>query len=235
MANNLPTRVMEAGSLLQNPLAHNDGDMRRQIIRWGYEQIDAEYPEDPLRAPLNPLKRLWARQEWDRIVRTNGRELRNVVAGAAVEELKFQLQRRQHQITARDAEDLRQEQEVFNAQLRVQEAGQMAALQHTNQKDLLSWQHGLTQDAEDAASRRRLQEQMAAADLEIRNLLTHAIIKASGASTADETIRATRLVNEEITRIRHDPNLSPDEQHVQIKNLLDTMPGMLRNLRPHDV
>jgi hypothetical protein len=124
---------------------------------------------------------------------------------------------------------------VFNAQLRVQEAGQMATLQHTNQKDLLSWQHGLTQDAEDAASRRRLQEQMAAADLEIRNLLTQAIIKASGASTADETIRATRLVNEEITRIRHDPNLSPDEQHVQIKNLLDTMPGMLRNLRPHDV
>lgn len=235
MASNLPDHVLQAGSLLQNPLNANNADYRRTIIEWGRRQIEAEYPENPLWAPLNPVKKKLALMEWDRIVRTNGCELRNVVAGAAVEELKFQLQRRQAEILAQDAERRRREQMIHDGDFNLRMATELANRELERQKELIRLQHELEQRAEDAASRRRIDEEIVATDREIRRILIEAVLRASGASTAEETIRATESVNDAITRIRHNPDLSPDEQHVQIKALLDTLPHIVRNLRPHDV
>jgi len=66
-------------------------------------------------------------------------------------------------------------------------------------------------------------------------MILDAWLKSNGSTSAQQTIDAANLVNGEIRRIRRDPDLTPDEQHLQIKTLLDTLPQMLRNLRPHDV
>jgi hypothetical protein len=217
MSSNLPAAVLEAGALLQDPLAMQDAEHRRLIIEWGRRQIAQEYPEDPIRAPLNVVRRKLALLEWERVIRTNGRELRSVVAGAAVRELEFQLQRRQEQLRAQDAERQRQEATRFDAELRIRETTQLADREHERQRDLLRLEHKLGQKAEDAASDRRIQEGIAAADQAIRQRLIEAVIETAGTNSAEETIRATRLVNEEITRIRRDPDLTPDEQHLHIK------------------
>jgi len=225
----------QAGSLLQDPLALQDAEYRRMIIDWGYRQIDQEYPLDALWAPLNPIRRKLALMAWDRVIRTQGRELREVVAGQAVEELRFQLDRRRTQLLAQDAERLRQTATLFDAEVRFRETKSLGDLEHERNKDLLLLQHDLSQRAEDAASHRRIRERIAESDEAITQLLVQAAIKASGSTAPEEIIRATQLVNDEMRRIRRDPDLTPDEQHLQIKTLLDALPFMMRTARPHDV
>lgn len=235
MSSNLPAAVRQAGSLLQNPLALQDAQYQQMIIAWGRQQIEQQYPDDPLRAPMNLVKRKLALMEWDRVVRTQGRELRQVVAGTAVQELRFQLARRQQQILAADAEARRTAAVTFDAQLRVTETTILADREHQRVQAVIQLQHQLAEAAADAASQRRVNERIAETDQQIRTLLIDALLKAAGDTSADETIRATQLVNREIVRIRHDPTLSPDEQHLQIKALLDTLPGMFRTIRARDV
>jgi hypothetical protein len=54
-------------------------------------------------------------------------------------------------------------------------------------------------------------------------------------SSAQERIEATRMVNEEISRIRRDPDLTDDEKHLHIRSLVDTLPTLLKASRSHDV
>ena len=54
----LPDPVKQAGLLFRRGDVQEDGQTREEIINWGYAQIEAEFPEDPVRAPLNGLKRL---------------------------------------------------------------------------------------------------------------------------------------------------------------------------------
>jgi hypothetical protein len=221
--------------LLQNPLALSDPEYRRTLIDWGFRQIEVEFPLDPIRAPLNAIRRQLAILEWNRVIRTSGRDLRGVMAGQAVQELLFQLQRRQNQILAADAAAQQHRLDVQTSMLRIDEFGQTSAIQHRNEIDSMTTAHRLNQEAEEAASRRRINELIAATDQEATKMIIDAWLKSSGTTSAQQTVDATRLVNEEINRIRRDPNLSTDEQHLHIKTLLDTLPTLLRNQRAHDV
>ncbi len=53
----LPAPVAEAGLLFHRPSVIKDAEAMRQVIAWGHEQIDVAYPEDPIRAPLNVIRR----------------------------------------------------------------------------------------------------------------------------------------------------------------------------------
>jgi hypothetical protein len=232
----LPDVARQAGVLLQNPLAQQDAEYRRMIIDWGRRQIEQEYPLDAVFAPLNPIRRKLALMEWDRVIRTNGKELRGIVAGAAVSELEFQLQRRQQHILAQDAEELREKATLFDAEVRFRETKRLADEEHARTKELIRLQHELGQEAEDNASRRRIEEKITETEQAISTLLIEAIVKASGLTKPEEVIRATSLVHAEIRRIRHDPDLTADEQHLHIKSLLDTLPQMLRtSARTYDI
>jgi hypothetical protein len=213
----------------------SDPEYRRLLIDWGYRQIDVEYPPRPGLAPLNPVRRKLAIMAWERVIRTSGSELRAIVAGQAVDELRFQLQRRQNEILAEDAEQRRRRAVTFDTEVQTKTFDHMTEAQQRTALETMREQHRLAQEAEDAASRRRIAEVNAAADQEIARLIIEACLKAAGSTSAEETIRATRLVNEEISRIRRDAGLTPDEQHLHIKTLLDTLPTIMRNMRAHDV
>lgn len=228
--------MTQAGVLLQNPLALQDAQYRRMIIDWGYQQIDAEYPLlGPFQAPLNPLRRIGARMEWERVIRTNGKELRATVVGAAVRELAFQLQRREEAIRAADQLLIDQQ------RTRITTEAQIDSYTRMKQIDFLDWQrraeleHRWREVEEAAASRRRMDETINATALQISVLLTEANIKAMGTAAADEIFAMTDRVNARILEIRRNADLSPDEKHIAIKTLLDTLPGMMRAARPHDI
>lgn len=103
----LPGLVAEAGLLFRRPMIAEDPAAMRQLIDWGNQQIDIAYPEDPIRAPINVLKRMKARREWNRVISTLGRELRGTIANQMVRDLEFEFKRRQDDILARDAEQRR--------------------------------------------------------------------------------------------------------------------------------
>ncbi len=231
----LSPAMQQAETSFQNPLAMADPEYRRALSEWGYRQIDAEFPLDPIRAPLNAIRRQLAILEWNKVIRTNGRELRGLVAGQAVAELTFQLERRQNEVRAADQEQHRQGSMLFDQGVRTRDFDHTSAVQQRNAIEMLETQHRLAQQAEDAASRRRINELIAASEQEATRMIIDAWLKASGSTSAQQTVDATNLVNREIQRIRRDPDLTPDEQHLQIKTLLDTLPQMLRNLRSNDV
>lgn len=232
----LPNVVEQAGVLLQNPLALQDAQYRRMIIDWGYQQIDAEYPVlGPFRAPLNGFRRVAARTEWERVIRTNGKELRSTVAGTAVRELQFQLQRREEAMRAADQLRIQQEQTRMTSEAQINSYTRMKEI------DFVDWERRarLEQHWQEAAaaadSRRRMDESTNEAAMQISIQLSKATIAAMGTSSADAIFAATDHVNAKVLEIRRDTNLTPDEKHLQIKTLLDTLPMMLRNLRPNDV
>lgn len=227
----LPVAAQQAGALLQSPLALQDGEYREMIIRWGYEQIEREYPLDPIRAPLNVVRRKAAMMEWEHTIRTQGRELRNVVAGAAVEELNFQLERRRQQILAKDAQDIQRSDAIFYGELRIKEGEYLAAQEHQRAKELLQLQHQLAQEAEDEAMRRRIREATFTTEAELYSFVVQEAVREAGILNVVDMIEATQKVNAEITRIRRDTSLSADEQHIHIKSLLDTLPAMLRTMQ----
>lgn len=187
----LPTVVEQAGVLLQNPLALQDAEYRKMIIDWGYQQIDAEYPLDPVRAPLNRFRRIGARMEWERTIRTNGKELRSSVAGTAVRELQFQLQRREEAIRAADQLRIQQEQTRMTSEAQIDSYTRMKEI------DFVDWERRarLEQHWQEAAaaadSRRRMEERINDAAAEISILLSKAKISAMGTSSADMIFEAT--------------------------------------------
>lgn len=231
----LPDSVRQAGTMFQNPLALTDHAYRRKIIDWGFQQIDEEYPLDAVRAPLNVFRRKRAQMEWEGVIRTNGRELRAVVAGHAIDQLRFELDRYRQNVLAADAEARRRDGAAYDFDARQREQELNATRTQRLQIEIMRLQHELNQDAEAAASRRRQSERAHETEQAIAARIADAVIQSMGSTSAEETIKATRLVNEEIAKIRRDSNLTPDEQHLHIKTLLDTLPTMLRNLRPRDV
>ncbi len=231
----LPPPVSEAGLLFRQTSITNDAEAMRQVIAWGHQQIDVAYPEDPIRAPLNVVRRRLAHMEWDRVIRTQGRDLRGMIANSIVRDLEFEIKRRQDRILAEEAEEHRQRQLRFDGThaVRQQEAmNEIAMRMYEAQKRL---DHELQQDAEDAASRRRIKEEITKTEQLIATLTAEAIIKSMGSSSATKILEATQLVNDEIARIRRNPELTEDDKHLQIKVLLETLPHLLRNLRPQDV
>ncbi len=231
----LPPPVSEAGLLFRQTSITNDAEAMRQVIAWGHQQIDVAYPEDPIRAPLNIVRRRLAHMEWDRVIRTQGRDFRGMIANSIVKELEFNIKRRQDEILRQDTEEHRQQQLRFDGTHAVcqQEAmNEIAMRMYEAQKRL---DHELQQDAEDAASERRIKEEIAKTEQQVSILTAEAIVKTMGTSSAAKTIEATRLVNTEISSIRNNPHLTDDDKHLQIKTLLETLPHVLRNIRPQDV
>lgn len=231
----LPAPVAEAGLLFRQTSITNDAESMRQVIAWGHQQIDVAYPEDPIRAPLNVVRRRLDHMEWDRVIRTQGRELRGMIASSIVKELEFDVKLRQDEILAGDAEARRQRQLLFDGQYTIgqqKEMNKIAMQMYDAQKRL---DHELDQEAEDAASRRRMDERINDAQQEIAKITAEAIVKAMGSSSAEKILEATRLVNDEISRIRRNSDLTEDDKHLQIRTLLETLPHVLRNIRPQDV
>lgn len=233
--NDLPAPVAEAGLLFRQTSITNDAEAMRQVIAWGHQQIDVSYPEDPIRAPLNIVRRQLAHMEWDRVIRTTGRDLRGAIASQIVRDLEFEIKRRQDEILAEQAEARRRAATMFDGEQRVREFGATSEINLRLMEAQLRLTHELNEKAEDASSARRIKERINETQQEIAKLTAEAIVKAMGSSSAEETIKATRLVNDEISRIRNNPDLTEDDRHIQIRTLLETLPHMLRNVRPQDV
>ena len=231
----LPAPVAEAGLLFQRATVMNDPAAYRRIIDWGYYQIDLAYPEDPIRAPLNVIRRLRARQEWDKVVRTAGKELRGTIMNAMVRQLEFEIQRRETNILADDAEGRRQTAVRFDGDQRISEHERISRINQQLSAEQMRLAHTLSQEAEDKASARRIKEMIAENVAKIQLLLIEAQVKAAGTSEATKTIETVNRVNAEITVIRNDPHLTDDDKHVQIKTFLDTLPRILRGVRADDV
>ena len=231
----LPAHVTEAGLLFQRPTVLNDAAAMEKIVDWGHQQIDVFYPEDPIRAPLNIVRRKLAHMEWNRVIRTQGRELRGMIASSMVQELEFQIQRRQQNLQAQDAETFRRQAVAFDSQQRVREQGALNGIAMRVYETQARLDHELSEKAADAASRRRKKERVAETEHEIAVLVATAIARSMGAASAEKTLEATRLVNDEIARIRKDKELTEDDKHLQIKVLLETLPTLLRGLRSSDV
>lgn len=231
----LPAPVAEAGLLFRRTSITNDAEAMRQVIAWGHQQIDISYPEDPIRAPLNIVRRRMAHMEWDRVIRTSGRDLRVTIASQIVRDLEFEIKRRQDEILAEQAETRRRAATMFHGELRVREFGATSEINLRIMEAQLRLTHELNEEAEDVASARRIKERISETQQEIAKLTAEAIVKAMGGSSAEETIKATRLVNDEISRIRNHPALTEDDKHIQIRTLLETLLHMLRNIRPQDV
>src|SRR5680860_658375 len=117
----LPAPVAEAGLLFRQTAITSDAEAMRQVIAWGHQQIDVAYPEDPIRAPLNIVRRRLAHMEWDRVHRSAGRDLRGTIASQIVRDLEFAIKRRQDQILREDAEKQRQEATTFDSATRSNE------------------------------------------------------------------------------------------------------------------
>lgn len=231
----LPATVVEAGLLFQRSAITTDAEAMRQISAWGHQQIDVAYPEDPLRAPVNLIRRKLAHMEWDRVIRTTGRDLRGTIASQLVRELEFSITRRQDRIRADDAERIRQHAITYDTQMRVKEAGALAEIHGRVTADQMRLGHTLNEEAQDNASRRRITEQIRQMEGQITIMTTEALLRTMGTSSAEKTIEAVRLVNTEITSIRNNPNLTDDDKHLQIKTLLETLPTILRGSRSTDV
>ncbi|MDQ3442309.1 MAG: hypothetical protein M3490_01685 [Chloroflexota bacterium] len=231
----LPVQVSEAGLLFRQTSIADDADAMRRLSAWGHEQIDIAYPEDPIRAPLNLWRRRRAHSEWDRVIHTTGRELRGTIASQIVKDLAFQIKRRQDKILKDDAEKERQQATTFDSSTRTSEHESIANINARIMEAQLRLSHELNEKAEDAASARRIRERISETQQDIAKLTAEAIVKAMGGGSAEETIKATRLVNNEISRIRANPDLTEDDKHIQIRTLLETLPHMLRNVRSQDV
>lgn len=227
----LPRPVEEAGLLFQRAGIQNDPQAMDRIIAWGHEQITVAYPEDPLRAPLNPFRRWLARWEWNRVIRTAGRDLRGTIASTMVQELAFEIERRQTDILARDAEVRRQEAVRFDTGVRIQELDLTEQVRLKNDKERMNHAHKLQQEAEDAASYRRMAERVNETEQEIIHMTTRAILESAGTSSAQEVLDLVTKVSNEVTRIRHDDSLDDDDKHLHVKTLLETLPEMLRRAK----
>ena len=231
----LPAPVAEAGLLFRQTAITSDAEAMRQVIAWGHQQIDIAFPEDPIRAPLNIVRRRLAHMEWDRVHRTAGRDLRGTIASQIVRDLEFQIKRRQDEALAADAEARRQVAVASDGRQRIDEHIAMSEINLRLMEAQLRLSHKLNEKAEDAASGRRIKERINETQQEIARITAEAIVKTIGTTSAEKTIEATRLVNNEISRIRNNPTLTDDDKHLQIKTLLETLPHMLRNVRPQDV
>lgn len=231
----LPAPVAEAGLLFQRSAITTDAEAMRQISAWGHQQIDIAYPDDPIRAPLNLLRRKKAHMEWDKVIRTTGRDLRGTIASQLVRDLEFDITRRQDQIRAEDAESNRRQAITFDTEIRVKEAGVLAEMHHRIASDQMRLGHDLNEQAQDNASHRRITEQIQQMEVQITIMTSEAVIKTMGTSSAEKTLEAVRLVNAEIASIRHNPDLTEDDMHLQIKTLLETLPTILHGARSADV
>ncbi|MGH2535628.1 MAG: hypothetical protein ACRDJW_25505 [Thermomicrobiales bacterium] len=231
----LPARVTEAGLLLHRASILSDPEALQRVIDWGHEQIDIAYLDDPLRAPLNLYRRLRAHQEWDKVVQTTGRDLRGTIMSSLVKELEFEIERRQEDIRARDAERRRQEAARHDSQLRVDEHERISAIDLDRDRARLQRAHGLHEQAEDAASRRRREERTHDVDLEITAAFAAAIVEAIGPNPTDDMIDSARKIGHEIAAIRANPHLTDDDKHLQIQILIKSLERRTRSLRAHDV
>lgn len=231
----LPGPVAEAGLLFRRPMIAEDPAAMRQLIDWGHQQTDIAYPEDPIRAPVNLIRRMNARREWDRVIRTLGKDLRGTIANQIVRDLEFEFKRRQDDILARDAEQRRREAVTFDGTQRVQEYDVTSQINLRNEKDRLRFSHELAEQAEDNASRRRKEERINETEQQIRLLISQAIQDSMGTSSAQEVLDLVTNITSRISEVRKDKSIDEDDQHIFIKTLLDSLPLMIRKVRDHDL
>lgn len=227
----LPSQVEEAGLLFQQTGIQQDPESMRRIIAWGHAQINVAYPDDPIRAPLNIFRRQFARWEWNRVIRTAGRDLRGAIASTMVRQLEFDIQRHQQDVLARDAEIRRREAVTFDTRQRIQEYDLTSQITLRNDKERLQYSHDLQQQAEDAASRRRSEELVVATEQEVIRLINEAVIASAGSNATKEAMDTVKTINAEVARIRASKVLNEDDKHLQIKNWLDAIPVLLQQAR----
>jgi hypothetical protein len=231
MSSDLPAPVQQAGLLLQQAHIANDPRALESVRQWGHAQIDAIYPEDPIRAPLNVVRRKMAHMEWDRAVRSSGREFRGAIMEASVKQLQFEIERRQANILQQDREEHRQKGVIFDANIRTKELDLQEEIRLRYERERMRLAHDLQQLAEDAASERRKRERVNDAVSEVLVMLSRASAESMGTSSADEMFDLVSMVNGELSRIRHDSALDDDDKHIHIKTLLDSLPHMIRRVQ----
>lgn len=235
MASDLPAPVAEAGLLFQRASVVGDPEAMKRIIEWGHQQIDVAYPEDPLRAPLNVIRRLRAHYEWDKVVHTTGRELRGTIMSAIVRDLEFEIKRRQDDTLARDAEARRRDAVLFDAEVRTKEQEFIVNLHNQITQDQMRLQHQLNQEAAENESKRRMEERAHETQQQINQKITEIIVAAMGRNPTDEVIRAAQRVGHQVAEIRSSTELTDDDKHDQIMILLQAMPQIFAAERARHV
>jgi hypothetical protein len=160
-------------------------------------------------------------------------------------ELADEAYQRHVEVNHRQAMDSMRETHVLseaaadNVWSRQKEGFELSETQHNKQfgRDvtLLRETHHLNEEAKRSAWEHRKEEHLVVGDLELRRMVVEAVANAMKQSSAQERIEATRMVNEEISRIRRDPDLTDDEKHLHIRSLVDTLPTLLKAGRLHDV
>jgi hypothetical protein len=231
MSSDLPAPVQQAGLLLQQAHIARDPQALEFVRQWGHAQINATYPDDPLRAPLNIVRRPLAHREWDQVVRTYGKTLRGAIMDAAVQDLRFKIELHQEQLRAEAHEKRRQGAVLFDTHIRLQELDASEAIKLKYDRERMQLTHHYEQESEDAASERRKSEHVSEAEKEVRILIGRAYTESIGTSSAQDMLDLVSKVNIELSRIRHDADLDDDDKHVHIKTLLDSLPHVIRSAK----
>lgn len=246
----LPAPVVEAGLLFQRASILGDREALQRIIDWGHEQIDVAYPEDPIRVPLNLIRRARAHREWDKVVRTAGKDLRGTIMSSIVRDLEFEITRRQDEIRADDQERRRRQAVLFDAdvrlkeqkhfsehqsELRIKEHERISQINHRIAQEQIRLEHDLRQQGEDAASRRRKDERDQELEHQITLIFADAIKNQLGENPTQAMIDAASAVGHKLAEIRSNPAFTEDDKHLQIQILLQSLPRVIGGLRPRDV
>ncbi len=147
----LPARLQAASSLVnQRRPGHDPFDpaFREALLQWGLEQIAHEIQPDPIFRPLDYGRKLAAEREWRRVVRDQGKQQRQLVAGQqttlaqeAFTDLLFEIaERRRRSAVGWDQErriDEYKETTSFSTDERIREAEALARIgaQHQAPQD----------------------------------------------------------------------------------------------------
>jgi hypothetical protein len=110
MSSSLPLRLQAALPMINQPRPGYDPfdpAVREELLNWGLKQIEREIQPDPVFRPLDYLRKEAAEREWRKVVREQGVQHRQLVAGfhttmaqEAFNDLLFAIQERRRRYAA---------------------------------------------------------------------------------------------------------------------------------------
>ena len=168
------------------------------------------------------------------MIRTAGEDLRGVIANQAVKDLEFELDRRRRQSLAEEEAQRERDKILFDSRVAIDTHQVTSRINLDNDKERMTHEHFLREEAEDRASERRIKELRETIEGDIARIGAEAIAKAMGTSSAEDVFNTVTTVNEEVRRIRNDPDLTNDDKHSSIKTLLENLPAMIYRASRHD-